>query len=133
MFTRRCLRTSANAVDSSASVFSGWLATVSHLPWLQVCLHLLNCLKESRAVNYCWPSPPQSILVSSHVGTHDHIFFLQTSYVLKWGPPLRESPIGDFPSARGVTLLALTLHGPNREHHLLPLFCCCVRICYRGH
>jgi hypothetical protein len=41
-------------------------------------------------INYCWPSPAQSILVLDPVGTHGHIFVLSKTFTcVEVGPPLR--------------------------------------------
>jgi hypothetical protein len=49
VFDSRSWVTALIAVDSTPSGFNGfcarWLETLSHLPWLQVCLHLLNSSK----------------------------------------------------------------------------------------
>jgi hypothetical protein len=48
-------------------------------------------LVHSSPVNSCWPSPPQSVLVSGPVGTHDHNFVL--SCVFLNGAPSSTPPL----------------------------------------
>jgi hypothetical protein len=92
--TSRCLVRAPNIVYSSASVSKSLRATncvvatlwsqilaTDSWPRLATTLSLtsshfrfvcLFCLTSQ--VNFCWPSPPESFLVSGPLGTHVHIF-----------------------------------------------------------
>jgi hypothetical protein len=56
-------------------------------------------------INCCRSSPPQSVVVSGSVGTHDHIFFFSKNFTcFEMGPPVlrrkEKSDIGHSPSTR---------------------------------
>jgi hypothetical protein len=61
---------------------------------LSVCLCTPLTPEHSIAVNCYWPSPAQSFLVSSPVGTHAHIFVLSKTFTCsEMGPPLRREQV----------------------------------------